>query len=90
MKNWNKFKQELLKNPATKTEYDKLNVEYKLAADLLRARLKRKLTQTELAKKAGVSQVIIARLESGGTNPTVETVNKVSKALGKRLKLVSA
>lgn len=90
MKNWQIFKQELLKNPAIKQDYDKLAPEYKLASELLRARLNKKLTQTDLAKKAGVSQVIIARLESGQTNPTIETVNKVSRVLGKRLKLVGS
>jgi predicted transcriptional regulator len=90
MKDWKKFKQELLKNPAVKQDYNKLAPEYKLASELLRARLNRKLTQTELAKKAGVSQVIVARLESGQSNPTIETVTKVSKVLGKKLKLVSS
>lgn len=90
MKNWNKFKQELLKNPAVKQDYKKLEPEYRLARDILRARLNRKLTQTELAKKAGVSQVIIARLESGNSNPTIETVNRVAGALGKELKLVGS
>ncbi len=88
MKDWQKFKKELLKNPAVKQEYDKLAPEYKLAAELLRARLSKKLTQTEVAKRAGVSQVIVARLESGNSNPTVETIEKVGKVLGKRLKLV--
>ncbi len=90
MKNWNEFKKELLKNPAVKQDYKKLEPEYKLARDILKARLNKKLTQTELAKKAGVSQVIIARLESGASNPTVETVNKVAGVLGKELKLVGS
>lgn len=90
MKNWNKLKKELLKNPAIKQDYDKLGPEYKLAAELLRARLHKNLTQTEVAKRAGVSQVIIARLESGTSNPTIETVDKVSKVLGKKLKLVGS
>lgn len=90
MKNWNEFKKELLKDPAIKQDYKKLEPEYKLARDILRARLNKKLTQTELAKKAGVSQVIIARLESGTSNPTVETINKVAGVLGKELKLVGS
>lgn len=90
MKNWDKFKKELLKNPAVKQDYLKLEPEYRLARELLKARLQNNLTQTELAKKAGVSQVIIARLESGTANPTVETINKVAGVLRKELKLVGS
>jgi DNA-binding XRE family transcriptional regulator len=46
--------------------------------------------QAELAQKAGVSRVVVARLETGTTNPTIETVNRVAGALGKELKLVGS
>lgn len=88
MTTWKQHKQELLKNPKFKAAYDELEPEYRLANDLIRARLGKKMTQSELAKKAGVSRVVVARLESGMTNPTVETVNRVAGALGKEFRLV--
>ena len=88
MKNWKKFKKELLKNPGVKQEYKKLEPEYKLAQELLSARINKNLTQTEVAKKAGISQVMVARLESGSSNPTLETISRVAKVLGKEVKLV--
>ncbi|MGH7195747.1 MAG: helix-turn-helix domain-containing protein [Candidatus Saccharimonadales bacterium] len=90
MKYWKKLKAELLKNPAVRQEYDDLAPKYKLAQNLLKARLAKKMTQSDLAKQAGVSQVIIARLESGNGNPTVATINRVASALGKEIKLVAS
>lgn len=90
MTTWKQHKQELLKNPKFKAAYNELEPEYRLADDLIRARLGKKMTQAELAEKAGVSRVVVARLESGTTNPTVETVSRVAGALGKELKLVGS
>lgn len=56
-----------------------------VAIELRWARLAAKLTQTELAKRAGVSQPQIAKLEKPGENPTVGTLAKVAVALGGRL-----
>jgi predicted transcriptional regulator len=88
MATWKEHKQELMKNPKFKAAYDELEPEYRLANELLRARLGQKMTQSDVAKKAGVNRVVVARLESGTTNPTVDTVNRVAGALGKKLKLV--
>lgn len=90
MTTWKQHKHELLKNPKFKAAYDELEPEYRLANELIRARLGKKMTQAEVAEKAGVSRVVVARLESGTTNPTVETVNRVAGALGKELKLVGS
>jgi transcriptional regulator with XRE-family HTH domain len=40
------------------------------------------LTQTELAKKAGVSRAYVFRLEAGGADPTVGLLQRLAKALG--------
>lgn len=84
------LKQEMLKDPEVKAAYDALEPEYKLADSMIKARLAKKLTQVELAKKAGVSQTVIARLESGTNNATIATISRVASALGKEVKLVSA
>jgi predicted transcriptional regulator len=90
MTTWKQHKQELLKNPKFKAAYNELEPEYRLANELIRARLGKKMTQAELAEKAGVSRVVVTRLESGTTNPTVETVNRVAGALGKEFRLVAS
>lgn len=43
------------------------------------------LNQTELARRAGVTQQAIAKLENPDSNPTLATLDKVARALGMRL-----
>ena len=45
------------------------------------------LTQAELARRAGVTQQQIARLERHDSNPTLDTLEKVAAALGVRLRV---
>lgn len=47
------------------------------------------LTQTELAKKANITQPVLARLESGRNTrvPTLTLLLKVAQATGKKLNL---
>lgn len=45
------------------------------------------LTQTALAERMGTTQSAVARLEGGGTNPTVELLHRLGNALGIRLLL---
>jgi transcriptional regulator with XRE-family HTH domain len=42
----------------------------------------RGLSQRELAERADVGQVLIARLELGQTDPRLSTVEKLAEALG--------
>jgi transcriptional regulator with XRE-family HTH domain len=46
-----------------------------------------RLTQAQLAKRAGVSQQQIAQLEHPDSNPTLDTLERVARALGAHLEL---
>lgn len=43
------------------------------------------LTQAELAARMGTTQSAIARMEGGGTRPTLETLEKLAVAVGSEL-----
>ena len=43
------------------------------------------LTQAELAGRMGTTQSAIARMENGGTRPTLETLERVAGAVGQDL-----
>lgn len=53
--------------------------------ELKELRKKAKLTQAQLAKLAGVSQSLIARIESGSVDPRLSTVNKILRVLNSRI-----
>jgi transcriptional regulator with XRE-family HTH domain len=66
-------------------EYQAAKAEVQLAFNLgnavLRARLKKGWTQSELARRVGTKQANISRIEAGLANPTLELIRKVCKAL---------
>ncbi len=84
---WSNYKKGLLKNQEFRGALDEMAPEFQLAKELIRLRSSLKITQAELAQRAGTSQVVIARLESGEANPQLETIEKVARGLGKRLTL---
>jgi transcriptional regulator with XRE-family HTH domain len=58
------------------------------AAELLRSvRLRRGLTQAELALRAGTTQTAISRLERGDRSPSVETLRRLLVVMGEDLDL---
>ena len=48
-------------------------------------RKKQKVTQKELAHRTGLSQANISNIENGVTRPTIDSLQKIAEALGKRL-----
>jgi DNA-binding XRE family transcriptional regulator len=76
------FLERQLRKPDFKKAYDELKDEYDLAAQIIRFRINRNLTQAQLAQLVGTSQPAIARLESGShRNVTLSFLYRVAKAL---------
>src|SRR3989344_8546378 len=55
----------------------------KAAMELKKLRKLLKISQNELACKMKVKREFITRIESGGQNITIETLNRVAEATGK-------
>lgn len=85
MEEWDKVKKELLKNKEVHKEYKKLEPKYRLISQIIGMRLKKDLTQKELADRLDTKQSAIARLESGNYNPTLEFLQRTAEALGRKL-----
>jgi predicted transcriptional regulator len=84
---WKEHKEQLLADPKVRAEYERLRPEFEIAMQIIRYRLKNKMTQAELAEKANIKQAVISRLESGSNNTTIKELSKVFTALGKELKI---
>src|SRR3990167_6693357 len=81
------YKNQALKNPKVKAEYDKLQPEFELINAIIEARKRGGLTQTQLAQKIGTKQAVISRLEIGRANPTLEFLKRLAKALNSKLEI---
>ncbi len=70
------------RDPEFKAAMEELRPQYEFQRALIRARIDLKLTQREMAQRLQVKQSAIARWEVGRTMPTLDTLFRVSKALG--------
>jgi XRE family transcriptional regulator, regulator of sulfur utilization len=76
-----------MEGPATRYLYRDRMSPRKIGAVLKRLRAQKKLSQLQLADRAGVPQGYISELEAGKKkNPGIETLRKLARALGKDLK----
>jgi len=76
------LKQEAMKDPEVKAEYDILAPQYEIISQMIDARNKNNMTQAELAQKSGLKQSNISRFENGKVEPTIEFLEKIALALG--------
>lgn len=58
-----------------------------VARELAQARQKQGLTQSDLAKRVGMAQADISKLESGQGNPSLKTLQRVAEGLGLHFEL---
>ena len=68
-------------------EYEALASQYDIIDAVIAARIEKRMTQAELAERADTKQSNISRFESGNYNPSVEFLQKIAGALGKRLEI---
>ncbi|MFZ2585276.1 MAG: helix-turn-helix transcriptional regulator [Enterococcus aquimarinus] len=77
------IKAQMMEDAEFQEEYDKLQPRYELISQIIEARKSMKMTQEELAKRAGTRKSNISRLESGSYNPSLDFLLKIAKGLGK-------
>ena len=78
------LKARILVNPEARAEHDAQAPEFELARELITARTRAGLTQSELAERMHTTQSTIARLESGRTMPSMRTLSRYAEATGSR------
>ena len=85
MTRYEKLLSEDLKDSEIRKEMEKLEPEFAIVRAIIEARTSSGLTQEELSRKSGINQANISKLEHGKANPSVSTLQKLAKGLGKRL-----
>ena len=76
-----------LKNPGYKKAHEALAPEFALARAVIKARVTAGLTQQQLAERMETTQSVVARLESGRTRPSTQTLERLALATGTRLRI---
>lgn len=78
---------ESLKDPSFRKAWEESETEYQVSRALIAARIKRKISQKELARKANTTQAVISRLENMTANPSVGLLQKIAQALNLKVKI---
>ncbi len=79
--------QKWMKNGAYRKAHESIAPEFALARAVIDARVTAGLTQEQLAQRMATTQSVIARLESGRTRPSTQTLERLASATGTRLKI---
>lgn len=87
MSDLQKYLDKQMNDPEFVAEYEAMRPEYEAIRAVIAARLESKMTQKELAKRTGIRQSNISRIESGVCSPTIDTLARIAAGLGKQLRI---
>jgi predicted transcriptional regulator len=87
MKTLADFKKEAFKRPGVRKAYEEMQPEIQIIRALIISRNKKGMSQREFAKRIGITQSSLARFETGGTNPTLSFLQKVTTGLGLKISI---
>ncbi|MCL2030444.1 MAG: helix-turn-helix domain-containing protein [Oscillospiraceae bacterium] len=76
-----------LEEPGFRAEYEALAPEFAIIQAMIDARKNSGLTQKELAERTGMAQGDISKLEKGGGNPSLKTLQRLAAAMDMKLRL---
>ncbi len=76
-----------LRNKEIKKYYQIYSKQLEIAYQVLQLRRKARISQQEFAKRIGTTQSNIARMENGGQNFTIETLERIAKTFHKNLEV---
>ncbi len=77
----------MLEDPEIREDWEKTAFARAIAHQVIRYRIDHDLSQRDLAKRLGVSQGLVGRLELGEHEPRFSTLQMLSRALGIRFSI---
>jgi len=84
------FRRQLEENPEYLKAAEELHMQLLLADAVLKGRLSKGWSQTQLAEAVGTKQANISRIEAGLANPTLSLIRKILQSLDLDLKIQPA
>ncbi len=78
---WDDYQQEIGQDKDFQEAREDLKLAFEFGDAILRARIEKGWSQTELARRVGTKQANISRIEAGLGNPTLSVVKKICEAL---------
>jgi ribosome-binding protein aMBF1 (putative translation factor) len=81
-KSWSDLRRRRLEKPAARVGYETARLAYELGRQVRELRQAHGLSQRQLAERMGTTQSVIARLEAGGSKPSISTLERGAAALG--------
>ena len=76
-----------MQDPELVREYEAIQPEMDVIRAIVNARTSQNLTQNELAKRTGINQADISKLENGTRNPSVNLLKRLAEGMGMSLKI---
>lgn len=87
MSDFRKHLERSLQDEGFAQEWEEQSAERDVMRRIVEARMEEGLTQQELAERCGMKASNLCRLENGNGNPSVATLEKIARGLGKRLEI---
>lgn len=87
MKTFEEYKKQQMKDTEFVKEYEAIQPEMDVIRAIVNARTSQNLTQSELAKRTGINQADISKLENGTRNPSINLLKRLAEGMGMNLKI---
>mgnify|MGYP001457304263 CR=1 FL=1 len=84
--NYYKGRDELLKDPKLRKIYNEEMLKLEIAAEIRKLRKKKKISQSELAKKINTTQAVISRIENAQVYPSTDIIQRICNTFKVKVK----
>lgn len=84
---WEQVRKELMADSKVKMAHEELQPEFAIVRALIDARVNKKISQEELAKRMGTGQAVISRLENANASPSLSLIKRLANALDLKFEL---
>lgn len=82
---WSTHKKRLLKDPKFRRALKYVELEYRIAREVIAQRIKHKLTQKQLAQKLKTRQSVVSRVENAKTTTSLSFLKRLAEVFNTTL-----